>query len=204
MPLPIDVRDRELRAPERFDIEAGYRTELEGILLSRGELEDGVSRLAAAVTDAYRGNPDFYPVCVLKGAMRFFVDLLRELDLGVPYSEGMVYSSRYQSGPITETPAMAFFQEEHLAGKDVLLVEDVLDEGYTLSALRERIEAFNPASVEIATLFDVTSNRQVEVDPTFDGFVLPDGFLVGYGLDYEERYRDLPHLAVLDPAVVDG
>lgn len=200
----IDVRDRDPYPVDQFQINDVYRSDLTGILIPQGEIGDRVAQLATEITEEYRSNPDFYPVCVLKGAMRFFVDLLRELDLDVPYSEGIVYSSRYHGGPDSDTPAVEFFQEEHLAGKDVLLVEDILDEGYTLATLRDRVTDFNPSSVTIATLFDATPNREVELDPTFTGFTVPDAFYVGYGLDYDETYRDLRHLGILDPAIVDG
>lgn len=202
--LPIDVTDHDLQSVDRFHINEAYRTDIEGVLIPRDEIEDCVARMAAEITAEYRSNPDFYPICVLKGAMRFFVDLLRELDLDVPYSEGILYSSRYHSGPTTETPAVQFFQEEDLAGKDVLLVEDILDEGYTLATLRDRLEEFDPNSVRIATLFDKDVPREVDVDPTFSGFQVPDSFFVGYGLDYGERYRDLRHLGVLDPEIIQG
>lgn len=202
MVSPVDVRDRDLYEVDRFDISDAYRPDLEGVLIPKAELQERVARLAAEITDRYRSNSEFYPICVLKGAMRFFVDLLRGLDLKVPYSEGIVYSSRYQSGPDAETPAVQFFQDDHLAGKDVLLVEDILHQGKTLATLRDRVEQFDPNSVTIATLFEVSVDRDVDIDPSFEGFLLPDSFFVGYGLDYDERFRDLPHLGVLDPAVV--
>ncbi|MFD1646921.1 phosphoribosyltransferase [Haloarchaeobius litoreus] len=203
MQSPIDVRDRDLYEVDEFDIGEVYRSDLDGVLIPRDELEERVAQLAAAITDDHRSNPDFYPVCVLKGAMRFFVDLLGELDLQVPYSEGVVHSSRYQSGPTTDRPAVQFFDEGRFAGKDVFLVEDILHEGYTPATLRDRVEAFDPNSVSIVTLFEVGVDRDVDVDPAYTGFVLPDSFFVGYGLDYEERYRDLRHLGVLDRALLD-
>lgn len=202
MMSPIDARDRDLYAVDQFCISEAYRSDLEGVLIPQEEIKDCVAQLAAEITDEYRSNTDFYPVCILKGAMRFFVDLVWELDLAVPYSEGIVYSSRYHSGPDTETPAVQFFQEDRLAGKDVLLVEDILDEGYTLATLRDRIKEFNPKSVTIVTLFNTAVDRGVDIDPVFKGFLVPDAFFVGYGLDYEERYRDLHHLGVLDPTIV--
>ena len=204
MQSPIDVRDRELSPVDQFDISEAYRSDLEGVLIPRAELEDRVAQLGAALTDEHRSNPDFYPLCVLKGAMRFFVDLLRAVELDVPYGEGIVHSSRYQSGPATETPDVEFFDEERLAGKDVVLVEDILHEGHTLATLRDRVAAHEPNSVSIVTLFEVGVDRDVDIDPAYSGFVLPDSFFVGYGLDYEERYRDLRHLGVLERSVWDG
>ncbi|MFC4408134.1 phosphoribosyltransferase [Haloarchaeobius iranensis] len=203
MLAPIDVRDRDLYEPEQFDIGEAHQSALEGVLIPRAELEERVAALGSALADEHRSNPDFYPVCVLKGAMRFFVDLLCEVDLAVPYSEGIVHTSRYDSGPTTETPAVEFFDEDRLAGKDVVLVEDILHEGHTLATLRDRVAAHDPNSVTIVTLFEVDVDRDVDVDPAYSGFLLPDSFFVGYGLDYEERHRDLRHLGVLDRAIWD-
>ncbi|AUX10594.1 hypoxanthine phosphoribosyltransferase [Halalkaliarchaeum desulfuricum] len=202
--LPIDVRNRELRTADQFGIKETYQSDLEGVLIPRAEIEDCVAQLGSEISAEYHSNPDFYPICVLKGAIRFFVDLLREVDLGVPYSEGVVHSSRYHAGPTTDTPTVQFFHEEQIEGKDVLLVEDILDEGYTLATLRDRIEEFDPSSIRIVTLFDKTVNREVAVDSAFTGFTVPDEFFIGYGLDYDEQYRDLRHLGVLDPEIFRG
>lgn len=199
----IDVRDRDLRPVDHFDLSEPYRREIEGVLISRAEIEKRVAELGTAISEDYHSNGDFYPICVLKGAMRFHVDLLRNIDLGVPYSEGIVHTSRYRAGPTTDTPDVNFFDEDILAGKDVLLIEDILDEGKTLATLRNRVEAFDPASVRIASMFDSNVDRELDIDPKYTGFSIPDAFYVGYGLDYDERFRDLPHLAVLDPAIVD-
>lgn len=198
MTLPIDIQDRELRSLRQFDLREGYQDELRGVLLTRREIDDCVQRLAAEITADYRGNSDFYPVCVLKGAVRFFVDLSREIELGVNYSEAVVNASRYGKGPVTDTPEVQIFDPESIAGKDVLIVEDILDEGHTLAALVDRIEDHDPSSVAIASLFSKATDREVDVDPTYEGFLIPDRFVVGYGLDYRELYRDFPHLGVVD------
>lgn len=198
----IDVRDRDLKPVEEVSLNDVYRDDLEGVLIPGNELSERVSDLGNEISETYRSNPDFYPICILKGAMRFFVDLLRNLDLDVAYSEGVVHSSRYHAGPDSETPAVEVFQEDAISGKDVLLVEDILDEGYTLATLRDRFEALDPNSLRIVTLLDTAVDREADVDPTYTGFQVPDAFYVGYGLDYDERYRDLRHLGVLDPELI--
>lgn len=198
MSTPTDIRDREPYPVEQFDVKETYRSDLDGILISRDEIRDEVARMARDISEDYRTNAEFYPVCILKGAMRFFVDLNRELDLEVPYSEGIVHTERYQDGTASKTTGVEFFQEEAIAGKDVLFVEDIVDEGYTVAALRDRIEKYDPRSVEVAALFDKAANREVEIDPAYTGFVIPDEFVVGYGLDFGERYRDLQHLGVVE------
>jgi hypoxanthine phosphoribosyltransferase len=198
MTEPTDVRDRDPFDLDQFRLNEAYRSDLDGVLIPRDEIQAGVSRIARDVSEDYHENDDFYPVCVLKGAMRFFVDLNRDLDLGVPYSEGIVHTTRYHGGVASDTTQVQFFHEEAIAGKDVLLVEDIVDEGHTLATLRDRIEEHDPRSVEIAALFDKAENRQADVDVAYTGFVIPDDFVVGYGLDYDEKYRDLRHLGVVD------
>jgi hypoxanthine phosphoribosyltransferase len=202
---PLDVRDREPYDVDQLRLDDTYRSDIEKILVSRGEIEDRVARIAEAVSNEYRDRPqgEFYPVCVLKGAIRFFVDLLRELDLDGPYSEGVVNASRYGTGPVSETAEVSFPRSEAIAGKHVLLVEDIIDEGHTLATILDRIEEYDPRSVEVAALFDKAPCREVTVDPAFTGFIIPDEFVVGYGLDCAERYRDFRHLGVLDGNAVE-
>lgn len=198
MTTPTDIRDRDLYDVDQVRLKEAYRSDLEGILIPVDEIQEGVSRIAQDVSEDYRKDDGFYPVCILKGAMRFFVDLNRELDLDIPYSEGIVNTERYYGGMASETTEVQLFQEEAIAGKDVLLVEDIIDEGYTLATLMDRLQEYDPRSVEVATLFDKAANRQVDLDVEYRGFVIPDEFVVGYGLDYDEQYRDLRHLGVVD------
>lgn len=197
MSSPIDLRDRDPYDVGQFEVPDGYREDLSGVLVSAGEIRSRVARLAEEVTESYRDR-EFYPVCVLKGAMRFHVDLLREVDLQ-GYGEGVVRASRYHEGPGSDTPAVNFPQPDAIAGKDVLVVEDILDEGHTLAALFEHVESLDARSVEAAVLFEKGKDRGPAVDPAFAGFRIPDEFVVGYGLDYGERYRDFRHLGVVDP-----
>lgn len=198
MTTPTDIRDRDLYEVDQFSLKEAYRSDLEGILIPEDEIQDGVSRIARDVSEDYRKDDGFYPVCILKGAMRFFVDLNRELDLDVPYGEGIVNTERYYGGKASETTEVQLFQAEAIAGKDVLLVEDIVDEGYTVATLLDRLQEYDPRSITVATLFDKAANRQVDLDVAYRGFVIPDEFVVGYGLDYDEQYRDLRHLGVVD------
>jgi hypoxanthine phosphoribosyltransferase len=203
MTAPIDVRDRDPYAIDQFDVKAAYRQDLEHVLVSHGEIRDRVARLATDVSEQY-ADGDLYPVCVLKGAIRFYVDLLRELDVEGGYREAVVHASRYHGGAGSEQADVRFFDPEAIEGRNVVLVEDILDQGHTLASLLDRIEEHDPASVEVAALFDKAERREVTIDPAFRGFVIPDEFVVGYGLDYAERFRDVPHLATVDPDAIDG
>jgi len=200
MTAPIDVCDRPLHGVDQLRVKPTYEEDLAGLLLTAGEIRDRVDRLGEAVGEHY-ADRRLYPVCVLEGAIRFFVDLLRAVDHDDPYCEGVVRASRYHGGYTSDTPEVDFPDPDRIEGRDVLLVEDILDEGRTLETLVERVEDLNPNSVEIATLFVKDKDREPDVDPRFQGFVIPDEFVVGYGLDYAERYRDLPHIGILEQDV---
>jgi hypoxanthine phosphoribosyltransferase len=194
---PIDVSDRLLHGVDQLQVTDTYREDLSGILLTGGEIHDRIDRLGENIADHY-ADREFYPICVLEGAIRFFVDLLRAVDHEDPYCEGVVRASRYHGTHISDEPEVDFPDPERIEGRDVLLVEDILDEGRTLETLVERVQDHDPSSVEVATLFVKDKQREPDVDPRFEGFVIPDEFVVGYGLDYDERYRDFPHLGVLE------
>jgi len=203
---PIDVRSRDPYDTEQFRIHEEYREDLDQVLVSNGEIEDRIAQMADDISARYRENPDteLYAMCILKGALRFFGTLTPHLEPGGPYREGVVRATRYLDGEgQAEQATVRFLDEDAIEGKDVLIVEDIIDEGYTLETILEEIEAHDPNSVEIAVLFDKVARRKTDVDISYTGFIVPDVFLVGYGLDYGERYRNLDHLGTLDPAVIE-
>lgn len=204
---PIDIRDRPTYSLDQFSLQETYKSDLEHILLSTGELESRIERMAEEISTATRQEPDseLYAACVLKGALRFFGTLTPKLRPAGEYSEGVIQASRYTEGTSSETTAeVSLPTPEDIEGKDVLIVEDIIDEGYTLESILEGIEAFDPRSISIAVLFDKRDRRKVDVDVEYTGFIVPDEFIVGFGLDFNERYRNLDHLAVLDDEIFNG
>ena len=204
---PIDIRDRPPYSLDQFDVEATYRDDLEHILISKGEIISRIQRMAREVSESTHQEPDseLYAACVLKGALRFFGTLTPKLSPAGDYSEGVIQASRYTAGTTTETTAdVDLPAAETIQGKDVLVVEDIIDEGYTLESILEEIHEKDPRSVSIAVLFDKRDRRKVDIDVEYTGFIVPDEFLVGFGLDYNERYRNLDHLASLDNAIFEG
>ena len=202
---PIDVRSREPYAIDQFRVQAEYESDLEEILVSAGEIQSRIARMADEISADYseRSGSELYALCILKGALRFFGTLTPHLEPDGAYSEGVVRASRYTDGETGDTEAeVRFLDPEMIEGTDVLIVEDIIDEGYTLETILDRIEAHDPNSVDIAVLFDKVDRRKTDVDIEYTGFVVPDEFVVGYGLDYGERYRNLNHLATLDPSVI--
>ena len=203
---PIDIRDQPTYSLEQFSVQETYKSDLEHILLSKGEIISRITRMAEEISESTRGRPDseLYAACVLKGALRFFGTLTPKLSPAGEYSEGVIQASRYTEGTTTETTAEVNLPPaEDIRGKDVLIVEDIIDEGYTLETILEEIRKLEPRSVSVAVLFDKRDRRKVDIDVEYTGFIVPDEFLVGFGLDFNERYRNLDHLASLDSSILE-
>ncbi|MBR4035911.1 MAG: hypoxanthine phosphoribosyltransferase [Oscillospiraceae bacterium] len=169
------------------------------VLLSKEELDSIVKELGKKITEDYKGK-NLFLITVLKGASVFMADLMRAIDLPCEI-EFMVLSS-YGSGT-TSTGSVKIVKDIDLPldGKDVLIVEDILDTGFTLDFLFNLLQKRNPKSVEICTLLDKPDRRKVEVEAKYTGCKIPDEFVVGYGLDYDEKYRNMPFIGILKPEV---
>lgn len=175
------------------------RNDLEEILFTEEELEARVKELGAEITRDYAGkNPVF--VGILKGSFIFMADLVRAVDL--PCSVDFMCVSSYGSGAKT-TGAVKIIKDlsQDIEGKDVIMVEDILDTGVTLNYLMNLLGHRNPASLCICTLLNKQARRyeSINLEARYTGFDIPDAFVVGYGLDYAEKYRNLPYVGVLKP-----
>ena len=170
------------------------------MLLSAEQIQARVREMAAEIEADYRGREPVL-IGVLDGAVVFLADLMRALT--IPVRIDFVKWSSYgdssvSSGEVQILKDLSFSVE----GKHVLAVEDIVDTGLTLSYLMENLRTRDPASVAIATLLDKPSRRKVEVKLDYVGFRIPDEFVVGYGLDFAQRYRNLPYIATLKPEVL--
>jgi hypoxanthine phosphoribosyltransferase len=165
-------------------------------LLTREQLVEGVRRLAAEVTEHY-GEKPITIVGVLTGSIVLLADLIRELPM--PLRVGLVQASSYR-GKSTTPGALVINSSllPDLGDRDVLLVDDIFDTGHTLFELVSQIEKLRPRSLRSAVLLMKQGRRRVEFTPDHVAFEIPDAFVVGYGLDYNDLYRNLPYLAVLD------
>lgn len=166
--------------------------------LSASEIADKVTSLGVAISQDYK-NMDVLLVCVLKGAVVFFADLLRALSIDPEID--FIQVSSYGMG--TESSGILTFQKDLLAdvsGRHILLVEDMIDTGFTLYHLKQHLLERGAASCGICTLLDKPSRRKMDIIPDYTGFTVPDKFLVGYGLDFGERYRSLPYLGIVAEA----
>lgn len=171
--------------------------DLKTILYSREQIAEGVKKLGQKITQDYQGK-DLVMICILKGATPFFADLMREIDLPLTI-DFMVVSSYGASTKTSGEVKLVKDLDRSIQGKDVLVVEDIVDTGMTLSYLKRVLEGRQANSVAIASLLDKPSRRKVELDVQYSCFEIPDAFVVGYGLDFDEKYRNLPDVGVLKP-----
>ncbi len=175
------------------------RQDIEEVLITQQQLQQKVVELGQQITRDYAGR-GLLLLCVLKGALMFMADLARAIEL--PLEMDFMVISSY--GSATESSGVVRIVkdlEEPIAGKDVLVVEDIVDSGLTLHYLLEVLRTRNPASLRVCTLIDKLKEREKAVIPDYIGFQVADRFVVGYGLDYAQRYRNLPYIGVLKPAV---
>ena len=165
------------------------------VLFSQEEIRQRVRELAGNITDDYQGK-ELILVCVLKGAVVFLCDLMRELRMPVEI-DFMAVSSYGSSTSTTGIVRILKDLDASIEGRHVLIVEDIIDSGLTLSYLYENLRSRNPASLKIAALLNKPERRKVLIEPDYCGFTIPDEFIVGYGLDFDEKYRHYPDFCVL-------
>lgn len=169
------------------------------ILISSARIQQRVHELGAAISRDYAGK-DLLMVGVLRGVLFFMADLLRAVT--IPVSVDFMAISRY--GPSERTRGVVRFVkdlEEPIEGRHVLFVEDIIDTGFTLGYILKNLRTRHPASLQVCVLLDKPRLRLIDLDIAYQGFEIPDRFVVGYGLDYRQRYRNLPFIAVLKPEV---
>ncbi len=172
------------------------------ILVSEEAIAAKVKELGARITSDYRGK-DLVLVSILKGALPFLADLMRQVEL--PLALDFLEVSSY--GASTESSGVVRILKDlanPIEARDVLVVEDILDTGNTLAFVVDHLRSQHPASVRICTLLDKPARRLVPIEIDYRGFEIADKFVVGYGLDYAERYRNLPFIGVLKPEVYRG
>jgi hypoxanthine phosphoribosyltransferase len=165
-------------------------------LFDKDEIRSAVKRLAEAITRDF-DDEELVLVSVLKGSFMFISDLMREI--GNPVVVDFIRASSYGSGTATSGQVtLTKDLETDIAGKNVIIIEDIIDSGLTLTAIRELLLARNPRSLKICALVDKRARRKVEIEGDYVGFSIEDGFIVGYGVDYAERYRNLPAIYVVE------
>ena len=173
--------------------------DVEKVLLSEEQLSQKIAELGEEISKDYQGK-EIVAICVLKGAILFMADLARAVK--VPMALDFMAVSSYGNGTSTSgTVRILKDLDNSIEGKHVLVVEDIIDSGVTLKYLLKNLKSRKPASIKLCTLLNKPERRRVEVDIDYCGFTVPDYFLVGYGLDYAEKYRNLPFIGILKPAI---
>ena len=173
------------------------------VLIGEEQIRQKVIELGARLSADYLGR-ELTLVSVLKGSLPFMADLMRAIS--IPVTIDLMEVSSY-GGTATETSGLVRILKDlsaSIEGRDVLIVEDIIDTGLTLNYLVRYLKGKNPRSLRICTLLDKPARRLVEIPIDYRGFEIPDQFVVGYGLDYGERYRNLPYIGVLKPEVYGG
>lgn len=173
--------------------------DIQEVIYSAEDLQAKIKELGSAISRDYAGK-EVLMIGVLRGAVIFMADLARVID--IPVAIDFMAVSSY--GAATSTSGVVRIikdLDESVEGRHVLVVEDIIDSGLTLNYLLDIIKSRNPASIRLCTLFSKPERRKVEVQVDYTGFTIPDAFVVGYGLDYAEKYRNLPFVGILKPEV---
>ena len=172
--------------------------DIERILITEEEIKEGVARLGKQIAEEYAGkNPVF--VGILKGVVVYFADMIRATQ--IPCEIDFMVVSSYGKGTSFGTLLMKKDVSVDIRGRHVVILEDILDTGRTLSHVIDHLKSKEPASLKICTLLDKPDRRELEIKADYIGFTIPNEFVVGYGLDYAERYRNLPFIGVLKPEI---
>lgn len=175
--------------------------DIKAVLYSEEQIQAKVKEMGEQLSKDFNGrNP--LVICVLKGAFIFMSDLVKAIEVPLEI-DFMAVSSYGQSTKSSGVVKIIKDLDVSVEGRDVIIVEDIIDSGLTLSYLIDVLERRNARSVTVAALFDKPGRRTVDLEPDYKGFVLPDEFVVGYGLDYAEKYRNLPFIGILKPEVYE-
>ena len=174
--------------------------DVEQILISERELDEIVSRIAAQIDEDYK-DKNLLLLCILKGSLVFMGDLMKKLS--IPCEIDCMKVSSYGNGTATSgrINILLDLHRQDLSEKDILIIEDIIDSGRTLSYLVSYLSINGARSVRSVALLDKPSRREVEYTPDYVGREIPDAFVVGYGLDYGEKYRSLPYVGILKPEI---
>lgn len=174
-------------------------SDIQEVLFSEEQIQDKIKELGEVISKDYEGrNP--LVICVLKGAFVFMADLVKRITIPIEL-DFMAVSSYGQSTKSSGVVKIIKDLDISVEGRHVLIVEDIIDSGLTLSYLIDVLERRNALSISVVALFNKPARRTVELEPEYEGFGLPDEFVVGYGLDYAEKYRNLPCVGILKPEI---
>ena len=169
------------------------------VLIPEDKVDERIAQLGEQISRDYAGK-QVHLIGILKGSIFFICELAKRIT--VPVTMDFMSVSSYGAGTKSSGVVKLIKDlDEPIEGKDVLVVEDIIDSGHTLSYLLKNLSSRNPASIRLCTLLDKPERREVDVEVDYQGFSIPDEFVIGYGLDYDQRYRNLPYIGVLSLTV---
>lgn len=175
------------------------KEEIDRVLVSNEDIQKRLDEVVEQINRDYAGK-ELLLVCILKGAVTVFADVLRRIT--IPCEIDFMAISSYGSSTKSSGVVRILKDLDHgIEGKDVLIVEDIVDSGMSMHYLFETLKTRKPASIKLMTLLDKPERRRVELNADYTGFTIPDEFVIGYGLDYAEKYRNLPDVCILSPKV---
>lgn len=177
---------------------ASYQKYLKEILIDERPLQERVAELGRQISQDYSADDDLLLICILKGGVMFLTDLTRHID--VPHEIDFMAASSYGVGKRASTGAVRIDMDitASVTGRHVLIVEDIIDSGHTLRFVMDTLEARKPASLKLCTLLNKQSRRKVDIPLDYVGFEIENKFVFGYGLDLDEKYRNVPFIGVVD------
>lgn len=174
------------------------KKDFERVLISKEQLDKRIKELASQIDKDYAGKKPLF-ICILKGSIMFYTDLLRAISIDC--SMDFMSLSSYRNSTTSGEVKLIKDLDDPIVGKDVIIVEDIVDSGKTLSYLKRLLSSKNPNSVKVITMLDKPERRTVEFQPDYTGFVIEDEFVVGYGLDYAQDYRHYPEIYILSRSI---
>jgi hypoxanthine phosphoribosyltransferase len=176
-----------------------YKEFLQEVIIPADDLQKRIAQLGVEISHDYKGK-NLHLICILRGGVLFLADLMRQIT--VEHTIDFMAVSSYGVGArkTTGQVRIALDLKEDIQARDVLLVEDIVDSGYTIASVLEILNTRHPKSLSVCTLLDKESRREVEVPIHYRGFTIPDKFVFGYGLDIDEYYRNLPFIGAVDPS----
>lgn len=173
-------------------------SDIKEVLISEEEIQNKVKELGKKITEDYR-DKSLFLLGILKGAVPFMADIMRRIDLDLEY-DFMDVSSYQGTRSLGEVRILKDISTS-IVGKDILIVEDIIDTGITLNYLTKVLKSRGANSIEIVTMLSKPSRRKVDLPVKYNGFEIEDNFVIGYGMDYDEKYRALPYIGILDESV---
>jgi hypoxanthine phosphoribosyltransferase len=181
-----------------------YEKYLKEVLITETDLQNRIAELGEQINEDYRDVEDLLLVCILKGGVMFLSDLSRHIDM--PHAIDFLSVSSYGEGVRDPSGHVRIDMDlsSQITGMNVLIVEDIIDSGYTLSFVMNMLQARHPKTLKLCTLLDKPERREVDITVNYVGFAIPNKFVYGYGLDLDEKFRNLPFIGVVDLDVLEA